>query len=107
MQDKVATLRRELDKVKTEITALEEMLEEEPDGGMGEGDPSFARRELNRALLKRLRERAARLERALSRIGQGTYETCTRCGGPIHPDRLAVLPDTTICIRCAQEEGGV
>jgi hypothetical protein len=38
----------------------------------------------------------------LSRLSQGTYGICAQCGRPIHPDRLAILPDTRLCIHCAQ-----
>jgi DnaK suppressor protein len=100
--DRAAILRRELDALQAQITALERALEEKPDYGLGQGDPAVTRWELDRALLRRLRGRAAGLERALSRLSQGTYGICTRCGRPIHPDRLAVLPDTRLCIHCAQ-----
>jgi RNA polymerase-binding transcription factor DksA len=30
------------------------------------------------------------------------YGVCEECGKAIHPDRLAVLPDTRRCIRCAR-----
>jgi RNA polymerase-binding transcription factor DksA len=82
---------------------LEKSLEEKPDYGLGEGDPAIVRWELNRALLQQGRERAANLEQALSRLDQGTYGACERCGDAIHPDRLAVLPHVRLCIRCARD----
>ncbi|MFL7792285.1 MAG: TraR/DksA C4-type zinc finger protein [Anaerolineae bacterium] len=36
-------------------------------------------------------------------MDKGTYGICERCGKPIHPDRLAVLPETRLCIECARE----
>jgi DnaK suppressor protein len=51
-----------------------------------------------------LRERATQLlelvEAALARLDTGTYGTCLRCGRPIAPDRLAVLPWAAHCIEC-------
>lgn len=102
MQDKIAILQRELDQVQAQIAALEMAVEEKPDYGLGKGDPSVARWELDRALLQRLRKRAESLKQGLLRISQGTYGICVECSRPIHPNRLAVLPDTTICIGCAQ-----
>ena len=102
MEDRTTILRRELDELQAQITALERALEEKPDYGLGQGDPAVTRWELDRALLQRLRGRAAGIELALSQISQGTYGICVQCGMPIHPDRLAVLPDTRVCIRCAQ-----
>ena len=102
MEDRNTILRRELDELQAQITALERALEEKPDYGLGQGDPAVTRWELDRALLQRLRGRAVGIELALSQIRQGTYGICVQCGIPIHPDRLAVLPDTRVCIRCAQ-----
>ncbi|MEJ6952033.1 TraR/DksA C4-type zinc finger protein [Natronospora cellulosivora (SeqCode)] len=30
------------------------------------------------------------------------FHTCINCGKPINPERLQVLPETKICIRCAE-----
>ncbi len=98
-------LRRELDELREQIVALEAAVAEKPDYGMGKGDPSITRWELDHAMLGELKERAASLERQLSRISQGTYGICERCGKPIDPDRLAVLPDTDLCIECARSGG--
>jgi DnaK suppressor protein len=95
-------LQSELDELRAQIAALDRALEEKPDYGLGQGDPAVTDWELNRALLRRLKRRAASLEQALSQASQGTYGTCVQCGKPIHPDRLAVLPDTRLCIHCAQ-----
>jgi DnaK suppressor protein len=95
-------LQRELKEVRDQIVALERTLEEKPDYGLGQGAPAVTRWELDHALLERLRERAASLEQALSGVSEGTYGICERCGGTIHPDRLAVLPDTRICVNCAR-----
>lgn len=37
---------------------------------------------------------------ALNRIAAGTYGRCTRCGSPIAPARLEVLPHAAACIEC-------
>ncbi|MGD2143880.1 MAG: TraR/DksA C4-type zinc finger protein [Anaerolineae bacterium] len=101
-RDEARELQRELEELREQIAALEVALEQKPDYGMGKGDPSITRWELDRAMLGELQERAASLRRQLSRISQGTYGICDRCGKRIDPDRLAVLPDTEICIECAR-----
>ncbi|HBX56852.1 TraR/DksA family transcriptional regulator [Pseudomonas sp. UBA2684] len=35
------------------------------------------------------------------RLAEGTYGDCLRCGEPIEPARLAVLPATEFCLACA------
>lgn len=102
MQDERQVLEQERAKIEDQIARLEAALEEKPDYGLGEGDPAVTRWELNRALLEQLGERMEGIERALSRSRQGTYGACAQCGQAIHPDRLAVLPDTKLCIRCAR-----
>jgi RNA polymerase-binding transcription factor DksA len=102
VNEELATIQDELEKIREQIEKLERSLQEKPDYGLGEGDPAIVRWEMNQALLAQGRERAASLERALSRINEGTYGTCERCGQPIHPDRLAVLPGVRTCIHCAR-----
>jgi DnaK suppressor protein len=102
MQDRTRILRRELDQLRRQIAALELALEDKPDYGLGGGAPAVTRWELDRAMLQRLKERAASIERALSQADEATYGICEQCGRPIHADRLAVLPDTRLCVRCAR-----
>jgi RNA polymerase-binding transcription factor DksA len=102
MKEHTTILQRELDDVQGQIAALERAVNTKFDYSLGEGDPSITHQEVDRALLEHLKERAETLKRAISGIGQGTYGICEQCGNSIHPDRLAVLPDTRICIRCAQ-----
>jgi RNA polymerase-binding transcription factor DksA len=104
MTGKTSILQRELDETRAQIAALEAALKDKPDYGLGSGASGVARWELNRAMLQQLKERVAGLEQTLSQVDEATYGICERCGQPIHPDRLAVLPFTTICIRCAQAD---
>ncbi len=104
--DEAQELQSELQELRRQIEKLEEGLEEKPDYGMGKGDPSITRWELDQAMLSDLKKRASSLEQQLSRISQGTYGLCERCSALIDPDRLAVLPDATLCIECARSDAG-
>ena len=42
-----------------------------------------------------------RIDAALARIEAGEYGDCVRCGNPIPPKRLELLPDTPFCANCA------
>lgn len=42
--------------------------------------------------------------RALRRLANGTYGTCTGCGRAIDQARLRVLPTAVFCRRCAGDE---
>ncbi|MDX1756593.1 MAG: TraR/DksA family transcriptional regulator [Marinobacter sp.] len=47
------------------------------------------------------RAELAQVNRALERIEAGEGEDCERCGEPIDPRRLQILPYTTLCVKCA------
>ena len=44
----------------------------------------------------------ASVRRALSRIEDGSYGTCVRCGEQIAPERLKARPEAALCIACAR-----
>ncbi len=44
------------------------------------------------------------IEAALERIEDGSYGTCTECGGAIHEVRLKVVPTAKLCRDCKPEE---
>ena len=101
---KAAILRSELEELRDQIASLQSALDEKPDYGLGKGAPAVTQWELDRALLKRLKEQVSGIERALSNMSEAEYGICEQCGKPIHPDRLAVLPNTRVCIECAKGE---
>lgn len=48
-------------------------------------------------------EQSLRLVRAaLARLDEGRYGNCESCGDSIAPARLAVLPETVLCVKCAE-----
>jgi len=96
-------LERRLEETRQEMAQLDERLESKGDYGLGRGDPLIVRWELNLALRGELEQRIERLEDALERLDMGDYGVCESCGQPIDPQRLDVLPDTTLCIKCARE----
>lgn len=44
---------------------------------------------------------AAKIDRALAKIDEGTYGTCDSCGKPIAPGRLRAAPESALCVDCA------
>ena len=44
----------------------------------------------------------ADVERALEKLGEGTYGICDSCGEPIGEERLEAIPWATLCISCAR-----
>ena len=44
---------------------------------------------------------AARVTRALEKIGDGTYGVCDSCAKPIGSARLQAFPESVLCVDCA------
>lgn len=96
-------LEADLRQVEEQLKTLELRLETRPEFGHSRGsarayawEMALARREITEARLERLRK-------ALDRLREGDYGQCQRCGGFISPERLEILPVTTMCVTCAQE----
>lgn len=102
LDDERRKLQEELNNLRQEIARLGEKLASKPDYGFGKGDPAIYEWELNLALRETLKDRARRIEDALRKMDEGHYGVCERCGEKIDPERLKVLPHTTLCIKCAQ-----
>ena len=97
-----ARLQQEREQVLQEIDTLRGRLETKGDYGLGEGDPMIYQWELNLALMERAEQKLAEVDEALAQLDMGIYGRCERCGQQIDPERLAVLPHTTVCTQCAQ-----
>jgi RNA polymerase-binding transcription factor DksA len=54
-----------------------------------------------RAMLKQTSQHAREISEAIARLDQGTYGTCSSCGGAIAKGRLEARPSTEHCISCA------
>lgn len=68
-----------------------------------EGDPDVWEREKTASLLLSLEAKLKEIDRALRMTERGDYGLCERCGQPIDPARLKVVPTTTLCLKCRQE----
>ena len=53
------------------------------------------------ALIDQARQRLTAIDFVLTRIDDGSYGRCERCGGPIGAERLAARPTATMCVGCA------
>jgi RNA polymerase-binding transcription factor DksA len=104
--DKTGILQRELDELQAQINTLERNLEEKPIYRLGQGATAITQWELDQTLLQQLKAQAVGIERTLSQAAENAYGICKQCGKPVHPDRLAVLPNTKMCIRCAKAGKG-
>jgi DnaK suppressor protein len=61
-------------------------------------------REQALSIANNIRDLIDQVDRALSRIDEGTYGSCERCGRPIEAARLRALPRTLLCTDCKRRE---
>ena len=45
-----------------------------------------------------------KIDHALAKIDDGTFGICEDCGEAIHVKRLDARPETTLCIRCKEDQ---
>ena len=96
-------LERELARTRAELEQVEEKLGHKADYGLGTGGATIYEWEFQLALKESLVQKARSIEAALRKLQDGDYGVCERCDGTISPERLAVLPHTTLCIECARK----
>ena len=95
-------LEHELARAREELTVINQKLEEKGDFGLGQGASTVYEWEMNLALRESVEAKIKSIEMALERLDQGDYGQCEVCGQLIDPDRLEILPHTTLCVQCAQ-----
>ncbi|MEJ8282097.1 TraR/DksA family transcriptional regulator [Pseudonocardia spirodelae] len=96
VENRLASLRHELDSLAEEQALTSHDDEHDPEGVT----IAVQRAQLQGLLAAAERERAD-LGRAAERMAAGGYGRCTVCGGPIAAERLVALPAAATCITCA------
>jgi DnaK suppressor protein len=80
------------------------------DGGDGAGNDqadvgsTTLERDHEMSLANNARDMLDQIERALSRIDDGTYGICESCGQAIGKGRLQAFPRATLCVSCKERE---
>ncbi|MDI3269258.1 MAG: TraR/DksA C4-type zinc finger protein [Bacillota bacterium] len=103
-------LRKEKERVEAEKERVRRQVEESARAGALELSSfdqhpadlasDLALREQMQGIFELFDRRVERVEQALERATAGI---CIRCGRPIERERLALLPETEYCARCARE----
>lgn len=77
----------------------------EGDNSDDEHDPEGATIAFERsqadAMRQQAQERLEEIAAALSRLEDGTFGRCLRCGSPLAPARLEARPYAALCVDCA------
>jgi len=95
-----------LDEVRERIAELTKAPESATDIGfgkrIGDGTNEAISRFTDVGIANDLHTIEKRIERALEKLGEGTYGTCDECRGKIAAGRLRAAPESVLCIDCAQ-----
>jgi DnaK suppressor protein len=109
----------DLDAVRAELTERRDrdrqrlgVLAEHPERGsavsfgkrIGDGTAEAVSRLTDVGVGESLERGLERVERALTKLDEGTYGTCDACGRPISPGRLRAMPDAVVCVDCSAAE---
>lgn len=86
-----------------ELERLKATLQELPETTLDEGDPSIYERQQALILIQQIETHLAEIDRALDATRQGAYGICERCGRPIDRERLEILPETRLCVKCKSQ----
>ena len=114
----IADLKGRLDEeqgeLRDQLTTIEEetfaATQSELSGDVGLDDESADagtatfEREKDLSIENNVRDLLSKIDRALARIGDGTYGTCERCGKPIEKARIKALPYVDLCIKDAKAQ---
>ena len=73
-----------------------------PTGSPGETEHLTVseQRDVDEAIGSLQRKALAEVDEALARMAAGTYGRCTSCDAEIPIERLEVIPETGVCVRC-------
>jgi RNA polymerase-binding transcription factor len=61
-------------------------------------------RERDLSIENNVRDLMGKIDRALTRMDEGAYGICSRCGKPIEKARLRALPYVDLCLKDAQAQ---
>jgi len=104
-----ARLEAERERTQEELRHLRSYLQAEVDriidGGEGSVDAAsdVYEREKTLAIIQTLEKKLASVEHALQTVEKGGYGICEVCGEKIDPERLAIVPHTTTCVKCQRK----
>jgi RNA polymerase-binding protein DksA len=112
--DLLSRLKAERDELQAQLTTIEEdtfaVTQSDSSGDVGLDDESADagtatfEREKDLSIENNVRDLLQKIERALTRVEDGTYGMCERCGKPIEKARIKALPYVDLCIKDAQAQ---
>jgi len=100
-RDRLTQVIREIEEGREEVRLSETSSERSPDPNTAEGGSFAFELEKELSLAQNAQDLLDQVNIAMEAMEQGTYGTCTECGGSIPIARLDALPYATRCFGCA------
>ena len=98
-------LLQEKEKVQKRIHTLKDLTQPiAPENAIGRVSRMDAinNKSVNEAALRTAENKLKNIDEALRKIDNKDFGHCRRCGQPIAMGRLVVMPESSLCMRCAQ-----
>lgn len=102
-------IREKIEVLKKDIASYEQLTKPvAPDASIGRLTrmEAISSRSINEAALRKARDTLSRLERALKMIDDPDFGFCSECEEPIPFARLMIMPETDLCVKCAEKISG-
>lgn len=99
----------EIEATKAQVAALHKLSRPiAPDNAVGRLSRMEAinTKAINQAALANAKRKLARLQHALTQVDDPDFGTCYECGKPIPIGRFLLMPESTMCVQCAEEHEG-
>ncbi len=102
-------IKKKIEETKESITSYELLTKPiSPDNAIGRISRMEAinSKSINEAALSKSKITLEKLERALSQIDDPDFGLCRECEEPIPPARLMIMPESDLCVKCAEKISG-
>jgi len=99
-------MRAKIETVREDIVSYTELSQPvAPDDAIGRLTrmDAIGNKSINEAALRESRNTLAKLERALKMIDRPGFGLCRECEEPIPLARLMIMPESDMCVGCAEE----
>jgi DnaK suppressor protein len=102
-------VREQIETLKEDILTYEELTKPvAPDNAIGRLTRMEAinSKSINEEALRKARATLSKLERALKLVDDPDFGLCGACEEPIPFARLMIMPETELCVQCAEKTSG-
>ncbi len=100
----------EIKETKAQVAALHELSRPiAPDNAVGRLSrmEAISTKGINQAALANAKRKLGRLQHALTQVDDDPdFGVCYECGEPIPIGRILLMPESTMCVQCAEEQEG-